>query len=81
MVGREASAPRHAARRSLYYKRDEQPEYHLDAIDERTFALDGYRKFRLRFVAGPDGAIEKVVGVYFNGRTDGPILEETVKGK
>lgn len=64
--------PRHVTLRdgSLYYQRDEQPEFRLIPVDESTFALDGYRKFRLRFVTDADGAIEKVVGVYFEGRTD-----------
>ena len=55
---------------SLYYKRDDQQEYRLMPVSESVFAIDGYRKFRLRFVEGEDGAIEKVVGVYFDGRTD-----------
>jgi dipeptidase len=64
--------PRHVTLRdgSLHYQRDDQPEFRLIPVDENTFALDGYRKFRLRFVTDEDGTIEKVVGVYFDGRTD-----------
>ena len=64
--------PRHVTLRdgSLYYQRGDQPEYRLIPVSESAFAIDGYRKFRLRFVVAEDGAIEKVVGIYFDGRTD-----------
>jgi dipeptidase len=69
--------PRHVTLRdgSLYYQRDERPEFRLMPISEDTFALEGFRQFRLRFVAGEDGAIEKVIGVYFEGSTDESIRE------
>ncbi len=64
--------PRHVTLRdgSLYIRREEQPEFRLIPVSETTFSLDGYRKYRLRFVEGEDGAIEKIVVVYFDGRTD-----------
>ncbi len=69
--------PRHVTLRdgSLYYTREERPGFRLIPINEYTFALEGFREFRLRFVAGADGAIEKVIGVYFEGRTDESVRE------
>ncbi len=55
---------------ALHYQRDGGREFRLVPITRNTFALSGYRKFRLRFVAGGEGKIVKVVGLYFDGRTD-----------
>lgn len=72
-----AYGPRHFTLRdgTLYYQRDERPEYRLIPVNDTTFSLDGYRSFRLRFVAGKNGKITKVVGIYFNGETDESIRD------
>ncbi|HUV37718.1 MAG TPA: hypothetical protein VMX58_12335, partial [Patescibacteria group bacterium] len=69
--------PRHITLRdgSLYYTRDEQPEFRLVPITENTFALEGFREFRLRFAGDAGGAADRVIGIYFEGRTDESLRE------
>ncbi|GEM_PF-162844 len=74
-----AYGPRHFELRdgSLYYKREGQKEFRLIPIDETTFALDGYTKFRLHFVPDCPGGVEKVQGIYFDGRVDESYRDST----
>lgn len=44
--------------------------YWLTPLAEDTFALEGLSTFRLRFVAGEDGVVVKVEGLYSDGRVD-----------
>lgn len=69
--------PRHFTLRdgTLYYQREEQREFRLIPLNEHTFSLDGYTKFRLRFVTDEDGKVTKVIGLYFDGRTDESIRD------
>jgi dipeptidase len=70
--------PRHFMLRdgTLYYKRDGRKEFRLIPMGGNRFALEGYRKFRFRFVTGADGAVTKVVGTYFNGMTDESVRDK-----
>lgn len=54
----------------LYYKREGRPEYRLKPLDRNTFALVGYGRFRIRFVADESGRVTKIVGLYIQGNTD-----------
>ncbi|MBN1272964.1 MAG: serine hydrolase [Candidatus Aminicenantes bacterium] len=64
--------PRHIFLRdgSLYYRREDRPEYRLIPLTKDTFALDGNAQFRLKFVADETGLINKIVGLYIQGNTD-----------
>jgi hypothetical protein len=64
--------PRHIFLRDgrLYYKRDFRKEYLLVPIKSKTFSLEGYPLFRIRFVPDEEGNITKIVGLYITGRTD-----------
>lgn len=70
--------PRHFMLRegTLYYQREDRPEYRLIPLNDNTFSLGGYRSFRLRFVQGKNGKITKVIGLYFDGRTDESIRDQ-----
>ena len=55
---------------SLYYQRDGRPEYCLQALSQNTFLLEGYLRFRLRFITDNEGQVTKIRGMYIEGRTD-----------
>jgi hypothetical protein len=54
----------------LYYQREGRPEYRLRPLTQDTFILEGYLRFRLRFVSDGSGRISKIKGLYIEGRTD-----------
>jgi tetratricopeptide (TPR) repeat protein len=70
--------PRHVTFRegNLYYQRDGNDEFLLIPLNDNTFMLKNYGRFRLSFVADEDGRIEKIVGLYIEGRTDESIRDE-----
>jgi len=55
---------------SLYYQREGRPEYQLQAMSQDTFLLEGYLRFRLRFISDSEGNVTKIRGMYIEGRTD-----------
>ncbi len=64
--------PRHVTfeEGTLHYQRDGNRRFRLVPLDARTFRLAGLESFRLRFVTDEEGRAEKVVGLYWDGRTD-----------
>jgi CubicO group peptidase (beta-lactamase class C family) len=64
--------PRHITLREgrLYYQRDSRPEYRLIPLNKRTFALERYAPFRIRFDSDESGLVTKLVGLYIQGNTD-----------
>lgn len=64
--------PRHVRlqENTLYYQRKERKEYRLKPMTKDTFALVRYPLFRLRFAIDKQGNVTKIVGIYFEGRTD-----------
>jgi len=54
----------------LFYQREGRPEYRLKPLDRNTFLLEGYPRFRLRFVTNDQGEVTAVRGLYIEGRTD-----------
>jgi len=54
----------------LYYQREGRPEYRLRPLSQDTFILEGYLRFRLRFVSDSSGRIAKIKGLYIEGRKD-----------
>lgn len=64
--------PRHITLRKgrLYYQREGRPEYRLFPLSRDTFALEGYGRFRIRFVSDESGRVAKLVGLYIQGNTD-----------
>lgn len=65
--------PRHVSLRDgeLYYHRDgSTSKTRLVPLTEQVFALESVPTFRLRFEFGESGAVEKIVGLYADGRTD-----------
>ncbi len=65
--------PRHVTLRAgtLYYHRDGgTSETRLIPLTEQIFALESVLTFRLRFVLDESGEVEKIVGLYADGRTD-----------
>ena len=55
---------------SLFYQRPGRPEYRLRPLTQDTFILEGYLRFRLRFVSDGSGRVTKVKGLYIEGRED-----------
>lgn len=64
--------PRHVTYEdaTLSYQREGSRRFRLVPLDARTFRLEGLETFRLRFVTGGGGRAVKVVGLYYDGRTD-----------
>ncbi len=55
----------------LYYQREGGSEVKMSALTNDTFAVEGIDFFRMRFVMDTKtGQINKIVGMYDNGRTD-----------
>jgi len=54
----------------LFYSRDGGEERRLRPLSPDTFYLEGYYRFRLRFVPDESGRAAKLVGLYIDGRTD-----------
>ena len=54
----------------LYYQRPGRPEYRLRPLTQDTFLLEGYLRFRLRFIRDTGGRVLKVKGLYIEGRED-----------
>jgi len=61
---------------SLFYQRAGRPEYRLRPLTQDTFILEGYLRFRLRFVSDSSGSVLKITGLYIEGRMD-----ETARSK
>ena len=55
---------------SLYYQRSGRPEYRLRPLTQDTFILEGYLRFRVRFVSDSGGRVTKIKGLYIEGRQD-----------
>jgi hypothetical protein len=55
---------------NLYYQRDDRPSYLLEPMDKDLFRVGDLDYFRLSFGRDADGAIDKVIGLYDNGRQD-----------
>lgn len=54
----------------LYYQREGRARFRLLPFSADTFLLHGMGTFRLRFVAGSDGRVTKLVGLYSDGTQD-----------
>jgi len=61
---------------SLYYKREDRPEYRLRPLTKDTFALEGYASLRLQFVSDENGRIAKIIGLYIQGNTDESLRDQ-----
>jgi len=64
--------PRHITMQdnSLFYNRDGGIKYKLEPISTNTFALKGKSDFRLHFAQDNNGQVNKIIGLYFDGRKD-----------
>lgn len=54
----------------LYYERSGRPKMKMIPVTEDLFQVDGMDYFRLKFTKGPEGNIEKMIGLYDSGETD-----------
>ncbi len=54
----------------LYYQREDRPRYRLEPMSEDVFRLVDLEYFRLRFGRGADGRVDRVIGMYDDGRED-----------
>ena len=54
----------------LYYQRTGRPEYRMRPLTQDTFILEGYLRFRVRFVSDSGGSVTKIKGLYIEGRMD-----------
>ena len=55
---------------SLYYKRENRPKFRLIPMGNRTFILEGYSNFRIKFEENESGIIDKLIGLYLDGHSD-----------
>jgi len=55
---------------SLFYSRDDRPEFELLPMGDDLFGLNGLEYFRIQFVRDSSGKVTKLVGLYDNGFTD-----------
>lgn len=55
---------------TLYFRGDGDTEYPLIPLTQETFALDGLETFRIWFVVEGRGPATKIIGLYFDGRSD-----------
>jgi hypothetical protein len=55
---------------SLYYQREENPEFLLIPMGDDTFMLKGLDYFRVQFVKDDRGKFHKIVGLYDDGHSD-----------
>ncbi len=63
---------------ALHYYRDDADDptpRRMFPISNNTFVLKDYDSFRLRFERGPGGAVDRVTGLYENGRQDESIRD------
>ena len=63
----------------LYFRGDGDTEYRLIPLTQETFALDGLETFRIWFVVEGRGPATKIIGLYFNGRSDETIRAGLVR--
>ena len=55
---------------ALFYQRETQPRRRLIPGGKDFFLVDGVDYFRVQFLRDERGRVEKLVGIYDNGRTD-----------